>query len=90
MKYSQLTTRSSGVVNPILFLLTVMSVKNQSHTPTVEVAKEWKRCLIGAYVVGHESPRVCKLLDKMGFVTHRQFGARSLLTHLCVIRSALK
>ena len=67
-----------------------MSVKNQSHTPTVEVAKEWKRCLIGAYVVGHESPRVCKLLDKMGFITHRQFGARSLLTHLCVIRSALK
>ena len=67
-----------------------MSVKNQSHTPTVEVAKERKCCLIGAYVVGHESPLVCKLLDKMGFVTHRQFGARSLLTHLCVIRSALK
>ena len=40
--------------------------------------------------MGHESPRVCKLLDKMGFITHRQFGARSLLTHLCVIRSALK
>ena len=40
--------------------------------------------------MGHESPRVCKLLDKMGFITHHQFGARSLLTHLCVIRSALK
>ena len=40
--------------------------------------------------MGHESSRVCKLLDKMGFITHRQFGARSLLTHLCVIRSALK
>ena len=24
------------------------------------------------------------------FVTHRQFGARSLLTHFCVIRGALK
>ena len=90
MKYSQLTTRSSGAVNPILFVLTVVSVKNQSHPPTAEVAKEWKRCLIGAYGVGHESPCVCKLLDKMGFVMHHQFGARSLLTHICVIRSALK
>ena len=26
------------VVNPILFVLTLMSVKNQSHPPTVEVA----------------------------------------------------
>ena len=100
MKYSQLTTRSSWVVNPIIFVLTVMSMKvskkridflqNQSHPPTVEVAKEWKRRLTGADGEGHESPSVCKLLDKVEFVTHRQFGARSLLTHFCVIRSALK
>ena len=65
-------------------------LQNQSHPPTVEVAKEWKRRLTGADGEGHESPCVCKLLDKVEFVTHRQFGARSLLTHFCVIRSALK
>ena len=65
-------------------------LQNQSHRPTVEVAKEWKRRLTGADGEGHESPCVCKLLDKVEFVTHRQFGARSLLTHFCVIRSALK
>ena len=56
----------------------------------MEVAKEWKRRLTGADGEGHASPCVCKLLDKVEFVTHRQFGARSLLTHFCVIRSALK
>ena len=65
-------------------------LQNQSHPPTVEVAKEWKRRLTGDDGEGHESPCVCKLLDKVEFVTHRQFGARSLLTHFCVIRSALK
>ena len=65
-------------------------LQNQSHPPTVEVAKEWKRRLTGADGEGHENPCVCKLLDMVGFVTHRQFGARSLLTHFCVIRSALK
>ena len=53
-------------------------LQNQSHPPTVEVAKEWKRRLTGAHGEGHESPDVCKLLDKVEFVTHRQFGARSL------------
>ena len=65
-------------------------LQNQSHPPTVEVAKEWKRCLTGADGEGHESPSVRKLLDKVGFVTHRQFGARAHSTHFCVIRSALK
>ena len=65
-------------------------LQNQSHPPTVEVAKEWKRRLTGADGKDHENPCVCKLLDMVGFVTHRQFGARSLLTHFCVIRSALK
>ena len=65
-------------------------LQNQSHPPTVEVAKEWKHRLTGADGEGHESPCVCKLLGKVEFATHRQFGARSLLTHFCVIRRALK
>ena len=51
--------------------------QNQSHPPTVEVAKEWKRHLTGADGEGHENPCVCKLLDMVGFVTHGKFGTRS-------------
>ena len=40
-------------------------LQNQSHPPTVELAKEWKRLLKGTDGEGHESPCVCKLLDKV-------------------------